>query len=144
MEGICPCSYWITASARSRSQRRSRTKSQPRVRRLAQTYQDGLVTDKEYKRRRDQLQAKAKSLIVPDDALLVEYGLQLENLAPYFQEAADAEKAELSHLLLDAVYANLETGRIVKIKPAIEFLAIFRMAAEKSNWQEVETGVFAI
>ena len=42
------------------------------------------------------------------------------------------------------IYVDLETGKIVKLKPAIEFLAIFRMAAEKSNWQEVETGVFVI
>ena len=121
-----------------------RLRTQEQLRRLAQTYEDGLVTDKEYKRKRDQLQAKVKSLVVPDDALLVEYGLQLENLGPYFDEATEAEQAEISHLLLDAIYVDLETGKIVKLKPAVEFLAIFRMAAEESNWQEVETGVFVI
>jgi len=121
---------------------KERQHTQEQLRRLVRTYQDGLVDDKEYERKRDSLQAKLERLIIPDGATLLEQGLQLENLEPYLQEATEAERAEIAHLIFETVHVDLETQKITRFKPTTEFLHIFRLAAKESGWEEGAKGQF--
>jgi len=121
---------------------KERQHTQDQLRRLVRTYQDSLVDDKEYERKRDALQAKLEGLIIPDRATLLEQGLQLENLEPYLQEATDAERAEIAHLIFETAHFDLESGKITRFKPTTEFLHIFRMAAQESGWEESAKGQF--
>ena len=121
---------------------KERQHTQEQLRRLVRTYQDGLVDDKEYERKRDSLQAKLEGLIIPDSATLLEQGLQLENLEPYLQEATEAERSEIAHLILETVHVDLETQKITRFKPTTDFLHIFRMTAQESGWEEGAKGQF--
>ncbi len=123
---------------------KERQKIRRQLRRLGEIYQDGIITQKEYVRQRDTLQAQLMALIVPDDATLMEYGLQIEQLGPYLKEATEAEKAEISHLLLEAVYFDLESGQIVRLKSKPDFLHIFHLVAQEMGWQQISADTWRL
>lgn len=138
----------IEASAQKMSEEyqidKERQKIRGQLKRLAEIYQDGLIPRKEYTHRRDELQAQLMALIIPDDATLMEAGLQIENLGPYLEEATVAEKAEIIQLLLEAVFVDLEEGRIVRLKAKPDFLHIFRMVAKEMQWQQISADTWRI
>jgi hypothetical protein len=113
-------------------------------RRLSCRYQDGLVSDDEYERTRDQLKTELDRLVIPDSAQTIELGLQMESLGDYLAEATEAEQAEISHLLLEATHFDLAEGRLVRLKPAAEFRFLFDLIGREMNWQAESDGSFRL
>lgn len=113
-------------------------------RRLSRRYQDGLVSDDEYERTRDQLKTELDRLVIPDSAQTIELGLQMESLGDYLAEATEAEQAEISHLLLEATHFDLAEGRLVRLKPAVEFRFLFDLIGREMNWQAESDGSFRL
>jgi hypothetical protein len=115
-----------------------------KLRRLGRVYADRLISDDEYERKRNALRAELDSLVIPDEAIMVELSMQLGDLGPYLEEATVEERAGICHLIFDAVYADVQTDTITRLKPNREFVHIFRLAAEQNGWEEEEPGIFSI
>ncbi len=115
-----------------------------KLRRLGRVYADRLISDDEYERKRNALRAELDSLVIPDEAIMVELSMQLGDLGPYLEEATVEERAGICHLIFDAVYADVQTDTITRLKPNREFVHIFRLAAEQNGWEEEEPGVFTV
>lgn len=119
-----------------------RTQIDNEIRRLGRAYADGSFSDAEYEKRRDRLAAERETLIVPDNAVVLDYGLQLESMAEFLKDATIDEKAQISHFLLEAVYFDFDKNEIVRFRPSNEFTFIFRMASEEMKWEENPPGMF--
>lgn len=115
---------------------------QEQLRRLGRAYSDGLYDEQEYEQRGLALKTELEGLVIPDSARVFDIGLQLDNLGEYLEDATDDEQAEIAHLILTAVYADLDRNRVARLRPSPEFTFMFRMAASEMGWQEKETGVF--
>ena len=121
-----------------------RQQLQEQLRRLGRAYADGAYSDDEYEEKRMALQNELESLVVPDASRVFEAGLQLEQLGSFLEDATDVERAEIAHLMLTAVYADLEEKLIVRLRPSPEFVFMFRLAAPEMGCQETEPGIFTL
>ncbi len=68
----------------------------------------------------------------------------MESLGDYLAEATEAEQAEISHLLLEATHFDLAEGRLVRLKPAVEFRFLFDLIGREMNWQAESDGSFRL
>jgi site-specific DNA recombinase len=123
-----------------------REQIQSQLERLSKVYIDtpNMMTDAEYERRRNVLATELNSLVAPDGAAMMTAALQMDSLGPFLEEATEGEKAEIIHLLLDAIYVDLESKKILRIRPRSDFLPIFQMSAAGLRWREDIVGEFII
>ena len=115
-----------------------------KLQRLDDVYFNGAFTRDEYFEKRSALMEEQKSLIVPDQMVTLEQGLVLDSLHEYIEKATETERSEICHLILDSVYVNFEEGRIIRIKPNVEFNELFRLAAPGMGWKEKPDSSFII
>ncbi|MFZ6029740.1 MAG: recombinase family protein [Chloroflexota bacterium] len=121
-----------------------RTQIDNEIRRLGRAYADGSFSDAEYEKRRDRLLSERETLIIPDNAVALDFGLQLESLSEFLEEATIEEQAQICHFLLESVYFDLDTKEVIRLRPAKDFTFLFRMAAEEMEWDEKAPGVFTL
>jgi DNA invertase Pin-like site-specific DNA recombinase len=121
-----------------------REQIQDNLRRLARAFADGGFSEQEYEDKRSGWIVELENHPEPNKSEVLSLGLQLEDINAYLIESDETEKSELTHILLTAVYADLASGRIVRLKPAPEFIFMFRMAAQRMGWREDDGAVFRI
>ena len=63
----------------------------------------------------------------PGDNGLVQLGDHVEGLVEAWAEATSEERHQLLKVMLDAVYVDMQTGKVVGIKPKPEFLPLFNL-----------------
>jgi DNA invertase Pin-like site-specific DNA recombinase len=112
------------------------------LRRLGRAFADGFYDDQEYEHRSLALKTELEGLVIPDSARVFDSGLQLDNLGDYLEDATEDEQSEIAHLIMTAVYADLDRNLVIRLRPSPEFTFMFRVAAEEMGWQEKEIGVF--
>ena len=117
---------------------------QDQLRRLSRRYQDGLVTDDEYERSRDQIRAELDRLVIPDTAQSVDLGLRIEALAWYLDEATEAERSEIVHLMLESIHYDLAAEKIVRFRPKSELMFLFQLIGRELGWHEEPDGSFRL
>ncbi|MFZ6028305.1 MAG: hypothetical protein ACOYYS_11375 [Chloroflexota bacterium] len=76
--------------------------------------------------------------------MALDFGLQLESLSEFLEEATIEEQAQICHFLLESVYFDLDTKEVIRLRPAKDFTFLFRMAAEEMEWDEKAPGVFTL
>ena len=113
---------------------RERHQVSQRLRRLGQTYVDGLVTSEDYKRQKRLLEEKLRSLVVPDADAALEAGQILEELPRLWRKADLSERRRMLMTMLSAVYVDtVDEKRIVAIRPKPAFRALFEIATTREG-----------
>ena len=112
------------------------------LRRLSRAMVDGGIPEDEYERKRVNLLAEKKSLVVPEYSVVTQQGLILDNFSDYLVEATKEELTQIVHLMVNRVEVDFDLARISKIEVHPEFIELFRMGLKGSRWEEKDPGVF--
>jgi len=112
------------------------------LRRLARAMVDGGIPEEEYERKRANLMAEKKSLVVPEYSVVMQQGMILDNFSDYLVEATKEELTKIVHLMLNRVDVDFDLAKISKIEVHPEFIELFRMGLKDSRWGEKDPGVF--
>ena len=114
--------------------RQDRKKAEQRLRRLAQVYVDGHLTEEEYRRQKKQQEEKLRLLIVPDADAAVTVGKFLEHLSRLWEKADHSERRRILLTMLDAVYVDaVDEKRIVAIRPKPAFRPLLEIATTREG-----------
>lgn len=105
-------------------QRRAALES--KLRRLGLGFVDGAVPEKQYTQERDAIQRELATLVIPEDAAIIDAGLYLETLRDLWDEATLEEQKEICNTMLEAVYYDLRQQRITRLAPKAAYVALFR------------------
>lgn len=97
-----------------------------KLRRLGIAFADGVVSEMDYMRERDAVQAELARLEVPEDVAVIDAGLYLETLRDLWNEATLEERRGICQLMLEAVYYDLRSRQVVELVPKTVFLPLFR------------------
>ena len=114
------------------------------IRRLSRAMVDGGISEEEYERKRSNLLAEKKSLVVPEYNMVTQEGMILDNFSDYLVEATKEELTHIVHLMLNRVEVNFDLAQISKIEVHPEFIELYRMGLKGSRWEERQPGVFEI
>ena len=97
-----------------------------KLRRLGLAFADGVISEPDYIRERDTVQAELATLEIPEDVEVIDAGLYLETLRDLWDEATLEERRDICRLMLEAVYCDLRQGHITMLVPKSAFLPLFR------------------
>jgi len=103
-----------------------RKRMEERLRRVAEMYEDGVLTRVEYEKRRMVVTKEMDTLILPDSDNLIGHGTQVETFRQIWPIATPEEQREICRLMLESVIIDLQEKRIVRITPNKEFLWFFK------------------
>jgi len=112
-----------------------------KLRRLGLAFADGVISEPDYIRERDAVQAELATLEIPEDVEVIDAGLYLETLRDLWDEATLEERRDICRLMLEAVYCDLRQGHITMLVPKPAFLPLFR---EIDVLKEEEIGRFRV
>ena len=113
---------------------KEREQVRQRLGRLGQTYVDGLVTPEDYKRQKQLLDEKLRSLVVPDADAALDAGQILQDLPELWGRADLSERRRILMTMLSAVYVDtVEEKRVVAIRPKPAFRALFEIATTRKD-----------
>jgi len=104
---------------------RERGRAEEKLRRLKQMYKDLIVSDDEYRAALNELQARLKTLVLPDSPQLIEAGEFLESLKALWEAATLAEQRDITRLLLKNTHVDVTSGELVAIEPNPAFRLLF-------------------
>jgi site-specific DNA recombinase len=107
---------------------------QEKLRRMAQTYIDGLFPENDYQYQRKLLEMHLESLVIPEVDAAKEAGELIYHLPALWQAANFSERRRLIISMLDAVYVDAKQIKsIVAIRPKPPFIPIFQVAVSKKD-----------
>jgi site-specific DNA recombinase len=105
-----------------------------KLRRLAKTYNDLLVSEEDYRRQKRLLELELESLSIPEINSAEEAGRLIINLPQLWTSSNASEKRKVILSVLDAVYVDAKKYKsIVAIKPKPPFIPIFQVAVSKKE-----------
>ncbi len=111
-----------------------RKNAELRLKRLAQVYLDGVMSEDEYRRQKRLLQDRLASLVVTGVDAAREAGTLLGELPALWESADLEERRRLLMTMLDAVYVDSgEEKAIVAIQPKPAFLPLFQVATTREG-----------
>ena len=105
---------------------KERAHLQEKLRRLTYLYRDLLIEEGEYRETKDAVQKRLASLIVPENAELIEAGEYLERLGILWREASLEEQRDITRVMVQAVYVDVEEGQILSIHPNPVFATLLK------------------
>jgi len=108
-----------------------RAKVLEKLRRLRTLYLELTLTDGEYHRERERLQEQLQALAVPNEEPVVK-AAYVEDLPALWRAATLDERRAILLTALDAVYIDMDTGRLVAVQPKADFLPL--LAAASPTW----------
>lgn len=103
-----------------------RRQTEERLKRLGRAYVDGLISERAYEAQRRQLRERLSMLIMPEVDVAVEAGALLEQIQELWREATTDERHDLLAGMVDAVYVDMPSRRLVAITPKGPFREAFR------------------
>ena len=113
---------------------KERKQLQEKLKRMARTYTDGLISEDEYNRQRKFHQQQLESLVVPEASAAEEAGRLILNLPKLWIEASPEEQRKLLLTMLDAVYIDTkQTKSVIAVKPKPPFRPVFQVAAQREG-----------
>jgi site-specific DNA recombinase len=110
----------------------ARAKVLEKLHRLRTLYLELALTDGEYQRERGRLQEQLQALVVPDEEPAVRMGAYVEDLPTLWRAATLDERRAMVLTALDAVYVDMDTGRLAAVQPKADFLPL--LAAASPTW----------
>ncbi len=114
--------------------KQERRQVQEKLRRMARTFTDGLISEDEYNRQRRFYQQHLESLIVPEANAAEEAGKLILDLPKLWVEANQEEQRKLLLTMLDAVYIDAkQTKSVIAVKPKPPFRPVFQVAAQREG-----------
>ena len=105
---------------------KERAQVQERLRRVTQLYRDLLIEEAEYQETRAQLKKQLASLIVPENRELLEAGKYLQSLAPLWEAASLEERRDITRVMVQAIYIDVNEGEILSIRPNPMFSTLLK------------------
>ena len=115
----------VALSERERIQN-ERHQTEERLRRLGRAYVDGLIADRAYEAQQRHLKSHLASLAIPEVDIAVEAGALLDQIQELWREATIAEQNSLLVAMIDAVYLDMTSRKVVGITPKGPFREAFR------------------
>jgi site-specific DNA recombinase len=106
-----------------------RDRLEAKRRRLVRMYADDLISDAEYATGKLELDALTSSLLSAPERDTFNAAAYLENLGALWAQMDDGEKWEALQAMLEAVYVNLQTKRLVGIRAKPAFRQVFLLCA---------------
>ena len=103
-----------------------RRQAQDRLKRLGRAYVDGLIAERAYEAERKQLEMRLASHVIPEVDVAVEAGALLEQIHELWREAPVGERHDLLAGMIDAVYVDIPSRKVVGITPKGPFTEAFR------------------
>jgi len=103
-----------------------RKRMEDRLRRVAEMYEDGVLTRVEYEKRRMVGVKEMEALVLPDGDNLLGHGAQIETFRQIWPLATPEEQREICRLMLESVVIDLKEKRIVSVTPNKEFMWFFK------------------
>jgi hypothetical protein len=113
----------MTKDVRDVLQQRDRYERQ--LQRLKRLFVLGDISEPEYQKQRDDLQARVVPLEPPKMPDLAEAACLLEDVGVIWDEATLEEEKQIAHTLLEAVYLDSEEGPVVRVEPKPAFKPLF-------------------
>ena len=80
----------------------------------------------EYQETRAQLKKQLASLIVPENRELLEAGKYLQSLAPLWEAASLEERRDITRVMVQAIYIDVNEGEILSIRPNPMFSTLLK------------------
>ena len=105
---------------------------QARRLRLGQSYRDMTITDEEYVREREELDAQLRMAQLSTTIELDEVAELLDNLPALWGAAKPDERRRLLRTLVEAAYVDVESKRIVGIAPVPAFRKLIESGIERT------------
>jgi site-specific DNA recombinase len=113
---------------------KERKKTERELKRVGQTYADGTMAEKEYRRRVKLLKNQLATLVAPAVDAATEAGKLLEGLPTLWDQAELGERRVLLTAMLDAVYVDtIEKSGVVGYLPKPAFKPLFELALDSTD-----------
>ena len=106
--------------------KRERARLTEKLRRLQRAYLEVEIDEAAYRRERAETRARLDALVVPEEGDILQAGQFLETLAVVWAEATLAERRDLLRLLLEAVWVDVASRRVVCVQPKPAFVTLFQ------------------
>lgn len=103
------------------------------LKRLGRAYADGLVPEREYEERRDDLNRRMREVESQDLPSIPEAAELFDQVEQMWKEATQEERKRLVGSLFERAYVDLETGQIGAIVPVPAFKRLLENALERSQ-----------
>jgi hypothetical protein len=103
-----------------------RRQTEERLKRLGRAYVDDLISERAYEAQRKQLRERLSTLVMPEVDVAVEAGALLGQIKELWREATTDERHDLLAGMIDAVYVDMPSRRLVGITPKGPFREAFR------------------
>ena len=100
--------------------------------RLGRSYRDETITEEEYQREREELDAQLRIAQLSTTIELDEVAELLENLAELWDAANPDERRRLLRTVVEAVHVDIDSKRIVAIAPVPAFRTLIESAIERT------------
>ena len=98
-----------------------------KLRRLKRLYQEVEITEEDYQREKELTEAALVVIKPVEGERVLELGDHVEGMVVAWQEATKEERRDMLRLMLDAVYVDMPTGKVVGLRPKPAFLPLFSL-----------------
>ena len=96
-------------------------------------YRDLLIEEPEYRQTKEKIQIRLASLTLPENQELIEAGNYLKSLAPLWKKASIEEQREITRVMIQAVYIDVNRGKILQVHPNPPFATLLGEVCEEIN-----------
>jgi site-specific DNA recombinase len=110
-----------------------RKRLESRLKRLARAYIDAGMSEAEYQREQQEILLRLAQLENPKVKTVFEAGELLRTLGPVWERATRKEQRDILRVIFEAVYVNLDEGKITRLVPKPAFEVLFRAAQKRRN-----------
>ncbi len=117
--------------------RRERARLEEKLRRLARQYREVEIGEDEYRREREMTQATLAALQETKESRIIQAGDYVEGMVVAWRGATKEERRDLLRMILDAVYVDMPSAKVVATKPKPAFLPLFNLPEAVTAGPEV-------
>jgi len=127
----------LSATQEHRDLEAERKRLESRLKRLAQAYIDAGMTESDYQRERQEILLRLAQLENPRVKTVLEAGEFLRTLGPVWERATKKERQDILRVIFEAVYVNIDEGKITRLVPKPAFEVLLRAAQKGDNLPRV-------
>ncbi len=104
---------------------KERVRLEEKLKRVKRQYREVEISEEEYRRELLLTQSKLSTLVIPEQEQIVHLGDHVEGMVLAWDHATKEERRDILRLILDSVYVDLTTKKVVGLKPKSSFLPLF-------------------
>ena len=106
---------------------KERSRLEGKLKRIMLQFREGDIDHAEYQQEMALTKAALAAVQTPQDNQLIQLGDHIEGLVEAWEEATKEERHQLLAMMLDAVYVDMQAGKVTGVKPKPEFLPLFNL-----------------